>query len=81
MCLSLHPAPVSAVRHRLCVPQSPGDTILVAGATGGIGQLVTAKLLEVCLLSKCKHSGVCSCRVVEELRPLPCLRYPTATCP
>lgn len=25
----------------------PGETVLVAGATGGVGQLVTAKLLEV----------------------------------
>lgn len=27
--------------------QVPGDTVLVAGATGGVGQLVTAKLLDV----------------------------------
>ena len=27
--------------------QEPGATVLVAGATGGVGQLVTAKLLEV----------------------------------
>ena len=27
--------------------QTEGDTVLVAGATGGVGQLVTAKLLEV----------------------------------
>lgn len=25
----------------------PGEVVLVAGATGGVGQLVTAKLLEV----------------------------------
>ena len=32
-----------------CTPvmQTEGDTVLVAGATGGVGQLVTAKLLEV----------------------------------
>ena len=29
-----------------CV-QAPGDTVLVAGATGGVGQILTAKLLEV----------------------------------
>ncbi len=27
--------------------QAPGDTVLVAGATGGVGQILTAKLLEV----------------------------------
>ncbi len=27
--------------------QEKGDTVLVAGATGGVGQLVTANLLEV----------------------------------
>lgn len=27
--------------------QEPGSTVLVAGATGGVGQLTTAKLLEV----------------------------------
>ena len=27
--------------------QEPGSTVLVAGATGGVGQLVTAKLLDV----------------------------------
>ncbi len=27
--------------------QEPGATVLVAGATGGVGQLVTAKLLDV----------------------------------
>lgn len=27
--------------------QSPGSLVLVAGATGGVGQLVTAKLIEV----------------------------------
>ncbi len=27
--------------------QEQGDRVLVAGATGGVGQLVTAKLLEV----------------------------------
>lgn len=31
----------------LVVDQEPGSTVLVAGATGGVGQLVTAKLLEV----------------------------------
>ena len=30
-----------------CVVQAPGDTVLVAGATGGVGQILTAKLLEV----------------------------------
>lgn len=29
------------------VLQEPGSTVLVAGATGGVGQLLTAKLLEV----------------------------------
>lgn len=34
--------------------QAPGDTILVAGATGGVGQLVCAKLIEVstCIWSR-----------------------------
>lgn len=27
--------------------QVPGDLVLVAGATGGVGQILTAKLLEV----------------------------------
>jgi NADPH:quinone reductase-like Zn-dependent oxidoreductase len=27
--------------------QEPGSKVLVAGATGGVGQLATAKLLEV----------------------------------
>ena len=27
--------------------QEPGSLVLVAGATGGVGQLVTAKLIEV----------------------------------
>jgi len=29
--------------------QAPGDTVLVAGATGGVGQILTAKLLEVAI--------------------------------
>ena len=29
--------------------QAPGDLILVAGATGGVGQILTAKLLEVAM--------------------------------
>ncbi len=32
--------------------QAPGDTVLVAGATGGVGQILTAKLLEVAII-KC----------------------------
>ena len=27
--------------------QAPGDLILVAGATGGVGQILTTKLLDV----------------------------------
>ena len=30
-----------------CLLQEPGSTVLVAGATGGVGQLLTAKLLDV----------------------------------
>lgn len=30
--------------------QAPGDTVLVAGATGGVGQILTAKLLEVAII-------------------------------
>lgn len=30
-----------------CALQEPGATVLVAGATGGVGQIATAKLLEV----------------------------------
>ena len=33
--------------HRRFDAQEPGSTVLVAGSTGGVGQLVTAKLLEV----------------------------------
>ena len=38
--LPLPPAWAAAV-------QEPGSTVLVAGATGGVGQLLTVKLLEV----------------------------------
>ncbi|GBF99073.1 hypothetical protein Rsub_11844 [Raphidocelis subcapitata] len=45
-------APLSAARQRTRTVRVragvvvPGDTVLVAGATGGVGQIVTAKLLE-----------------------------------
>lgn len=32
----------------LCL-QQPGDLITVVGAAGGVGQILTAKLLEVCI--------------------------------
>lgn len=33
--------------------QEPGATVLVAGATGGVGQLVAAKLLDVSAAGCC----------------------------
>jgi NADPH:quinone reductase-like Zn-dependent oxidoreductase len=45
-------APAASVRcsdccHAEFLLQEPGSTVLVAGATGGVGQLLTAKLLDV----------------------------------
>ncbi|GAB4820052.1 hypothetical protein N2152v2_007098 [Parachlorella kessleri] len=39
-------APPSSQSRGVLRPQEPGSTVLVAGATGGVGQLLTAKLLE-----------------------------------
>lgn len=46
-CLPLIPPPPLHFLLWLECAQAEGDLILVAGATGGVGQLVTAKLLEV----------------------------------
>lgn len=37
----------AAERRKQDVVLSPGDTVLVAGATGGVGQILTKKLVEV----------------------------------
>lgn len=34
-------------RHARLLIQAPGDCVLVVGATGGVGQVLTGKLLEV----------------------------------
>ena len=39
--------------------QVPGDTVLVAGATGGVGQILTAKLLEVSVPLTLKTCTAC----------------------
>lgn len=46
--------------------QEPGATVLVVGATGGVGQVLTAKLLEVCTLHQQSP-----CRLWQFLRRLP----------
>ena len=44
--------PQAGTHDRAMLVQAPGDLILVAGATGGVGQILTTKLLDVssCLI-------------------------------
>ena len=49
---------IAARSPRWLTLQEPGNCTLVVGATGGVGQVLTGKLLDVCSLQKLSAIGV-----------------------